>query len=399
MKIVQINSVCGVGSTGRIAIDVRNVLNKHNIENYIFYGYGKSGLEKCERYSNILEVKFHIAVTRFFGYHGFASIIATKRLISRLEEIKPDIIHLHNIHGFHINIRMLFNYIKGKNLKVIWTLHDCWSFTGHCAYFDYSGCEYWKTGCRNCRNLGDYPISYFFDRSRQQFNKKKEIFTGVSDLTVVTPSEWLSNLVKQSFLKNYPVKVINNGTDLETFKPTKSDLKDKLKINGKFIVLGICFVLEDRKGGRYLIELANKLDDRFHMVILGLKTDYQLPDNITLIGKTTSTNELSEIYSMADIFINPTLEDNFPTVNLESLACGTPVITFNTGGSIEAVDEKTGIIVEKGDIDGIYNAVIKLYENNLDSDDCVNRAREKYNKFDRYNDYFELYNSETGKTE
>ena len=391
MKIVQINSVCGIGSTGRIAVDISKILTENNIENYIFYGIGKSSYPLSQKTGNIIDLRFHQVITRFFGFHGFSSACVTKKLINQLSEIKPDIVHLHNIHGFYLNINILFEYIKNNNIKTIWTLHDCWAFTGHCAYFDYANCNNWKTECSKCKNLKDYPVSWFFDKSKYQFNKKKEIFTGVKNLTLVTPSIWLKSLVKQSFLKEYPVEVINNGIDLEAFKPTESNLRQKYELQNKFVILGICFTLEGRKGGRYLVELAEKLDENYQLVILGLETREKLPDNIIKLPKTSTPKELAEIYSMADVFVNPTLEDNFPTVNLESLACGTPVITFNTGGSIESVDEKTGLVVEKGDIKGLVDAVLKLNENPINSDECVNKAVGYYSKTDRYNDYIKIY--------
>jgi glycosyltransferase involved in cell wall biosynthesis len=395
MKVVQINQVCGVGSTGRITVDLSNVMTENGIENYIFYGLGQSGYPLARKFGSLLNIRLHQVGTRFWGYHGFYSVFATKELINKLDKINPDVIHLHLAHGFYINIKILFEYFKKTNAKILWTLHDCWSFTGHCAHFSYVKCEQWKTECGKCKNLKSYPVSHIFDRSKNQFIKKKEIFTGVKNLEIITPCIWLKDMVEQSFLKEYPVKVINNGVDLNNFQPAESDLRRKLNLDGKFIILGISFSLKSTKGGKYLVMLAEKLEinKEFHIVVLGLKTDGKLPPNITVLPKTNSIKELAEIYSMADVFVNPTLEDTFPTVNLEALACGVPVITFDTGGSAEAIDENTGIKVRQKDIAGLLDAVntVKANGKGFYSENCRKRAEKRYSNRDRYLEYIKEY--------
>lgn len=393
MKVVQINSVCGVGSTGRIALSISQVSRECNIENFVVYGYGHCDYPYAEPMQNQLYLKTNILKTRLFGKHGFYSQSATKKLLKRLDKLKPDILHLHNVHGHYINVKMLFNYIAKKNLKVIWTLHDCWPFTGHCTYFDFAGCGKWKTGCSDCVQKRAYPNSWFFDRSKGNFKAKKELFCSVEDMTIVTPSKWLADIVNQSFLGNYPCRVINNGIDLEKFKPQSSDLKNELGLDNKKILLGICFCLYDRKGGKYLVDLAKMLDEDEHMVILGLETDETLPENVTVLPKTNSVEELARIYSMADVFVNPTLEDNFPTVNIESLACGTPVVTFDTGGSAEILDEATGEVAEKGNVDELYKKVKKVLDAGKEQfcTACRNRAVQMYSDKDKFMEYIHLY--------
>lgn len=393
MKIVQINGVCGQGSTGRIAQSISEVASENSIENYIFYGIGTSEYPLAERIESNLYLKLNILKTRFFGKHGFYSQTATRRLLKRLDEINPDIIHLHNIHGHYLNVKLLFNYIKKHNIKTIWTLHDCWAYTGHCAYYDFAKCDKWVTGCYNCSRKHAYPTSMIFDRSKSVYTQKKELFTGVNDLILVTPSEWLANDVRRSFLKDYPVKVINNGIDLKRFAVRDTSLKEKLGLSDKKIILGICFELYDRKGGKYLVEMAKLLSKDQHIVILGLSTEEKLPENITVLPKTNSVEELAEIYSMADVFANTTLEDNFPTVNIEALACGTPVVTFDTGGSAEIIDENTGYSVKKGDVITMYEKVKAV----LDADketyrtNCRKRAEDLYSENDKFKEYIELY--------
>lgn len=396
MKILQINSVCGIGSTGRIATDIHNILIERGHQSYIAYGRDES--KNCEtsiRIGNKFDNYVHGIITRIFDRHGFGSKTATKKFIKKVKEIDPDIIHLHNIHGYYINIEILFNFLKKANIPVIWTLHDCWAFTGHCAYFDYANCDRWKIGCYQCPEKSSYPASRFFDNSRSNFERKKEIFTGVKNLTLVTPSKWLAGLVKESFLKDYPVKVINNGIDLEVFKPTQSDFRQRYNLENKFIILGVASTWEHRKGFKYFIELSKKIEKDDVIVLVGLseKQLRNLPPNIIGITRTNDVQELAEIYTTADVFVNPTLEEVMGLTNVEALACGTPVITFNTGGSVECVDEKTGFIVEKGNIDEllIYIKKVKLNTKKFFEKECINRAIELYKKEDKFLEYINLY--------
>lgn len=396
MRVLQINSVCGIGSTGRIATDIHDVLIEKGHESYI--AYSRDLPRNCNniiKIGTIYDVYKHVALTRIFDKHGFGSKRATKKLIKETNQINPDIIHLHNIHGYYINIAILFNYLKKIDKPVVWTLHDCWSFTGHCAHFDYVGCERWRDRCYNCPQKKEYPKSLLFDNSRDNFSKKREIFSGVDNLTIVTPSQWLSELVKRSFLKDYSIEIINNGIDLDVFKPTKNNFKGKNNLQNKFVILGVASGWGKRKGYEYFKDLSKLLDKDESIVMVGISENQkrELPKNIIGITRTNNPMELAEIYSSADVFINLTLEDNFPTTNLESLACGTPVITFNTGGSIESIDEKTGFIVEKENLEELLSRIreVKINGKGEYGKDCVSRARKLYNKNDRYNDYIDLY--------
>lgn len=391
MKILQINSVCGVGSTGRIATDLYKVLEEQGHECKIAYGRGVApeGIDSIKIGSN-LDNYTHVFKTRVFDKHGFGSVNATKKFIEEVKEYDPDVIHLHNIHGYYINIEILFNYLKESNKPVVWTLHDCWAFTGHCAYFDYVGCDKWKGGCNKCPQKQGYPTSNILDNSKYNYEKKKELFTSVKNMTIVTPSKWLANLVKKSFLDKYPVEVINNGIDLNIFKPTESDFREKYNLQEKFIILGVASVWEERKGLKYFVELSEKLSDEYKIVVVGVteKQKKELPNNILAITRTNNIKELAQIYTVADVFVNPTLEDNFPTTNLESLACGTPVITFNTGGSHECINNETGYIVSKDNIEEIKFYLSRIKD--IYSNKCIERAK-LYDKKSRYNDYINLY--------
>lgn len=391
MKILQINSVCGVGSTGRIAANLYKILENQGHECKIAYGRGSApdDINSIKIGSN-LDTYYHIFKTRVFDKHGFESVNATKKFIEEVKEYDPDIIHLHNIHGYYINIEILFNYLKEANKPVVWTLHDCWAFTGHCSYFDYVGCNKWKNGCYNCEQKGEYPSSKILDKSKWNYEKKKELFTSVKNMTIVTPSKWLADLVKESFLGKYRVEVINNGIDLDIFKPTKSDFRKKYNLEDKFIILGVASDWTNRKGLNYFIELSKVLEDKYKIVIIGVDNNKKnkLPSNIISINRTNDAKELAEIYTSADVFINPTLEDNFPTTNIEALACGTPVITFNTGGSVESVDENTGKVVEKYDVNGLVKAIKTLKVDRLE---CLNKAKLFFNKNKKFEEYVSLY--------
>ena len=395
MKVLQINSVCGIGSTGRIATDIHNILIEKNHESYI--AYGRELPKNCDNTIKIgdkVDNYIHVAKTRVFDKHGFGSKQATTEFVNTIKILNPDIIHLHNIHGYYLNIEILFNYLKESNKPVIWTLHDCWSFTGHCAYFDYVGCDKWKTGCFNCPEKKAYPSSFGIDNSKNNYLNKKNIFTGINNLTIVTPSNWLADLVKNSYLKDYAIRVVNNGIDLKKFKPTDSLFREKNYLVDKFIILGVAYDWDRRKGLKYFVELSDKLKDDEIIILVGLSNEQlkQIPEKIIGISRTNNINELIDIYSSANIFVNPTLEDNFPTTNIEALACGTPVITFNTGGSIECIDHNTGSVVSIKNSDALYKEIVKYKSKNTDiSIKCVDRAKELYNKDDRYNEYIRLY--------
>lgn len=393
MRVLQINSVCGVGSTGRIATDIHSILEEQGHESWIAYGRGEAkNCKNAIKIGNNIDNYKHVIKTRILDRHGFASEKATKLFIEKVRELDPDVIHLHNIHGYYINIEILFRYLKEADKKVIWTLHDCWAFTGHCSHFDYIDCGKWKTGCYDCPQKNNYPSSIILDNSGKNYHEKKDLFNGVKNMTIVTPSKWLSKLVNQSFLSGYPVQVINNGIDLNIFKPLESEFREKYKLERQLIILGIANVWEKRKGLHYFLELAKRIKENESIVLVGLTEEQikDLPANVIGINKTDNTQELAEIYSAANIFINPTLEDNFPTTNLEALACGTPVITFNTGGSPESIDSTCGVTIEKGRIEDLIAAIEQLRITNFSSNNCIVKAK-NFDKYDRYNDYINQY--------
>ena len=398
-KLLIINVTANSGSTGRIAEEIGQTAISNGYETY--FAYGRVAREsKCNviKIGNSLNVKLHGVESLLFDNHGFSSRIATKRFIRRIEEIKPDIINIHNIHGYYINVKILFEYLSKINIPVVWTFHDCWPFTGHCSYFDKYNCTKWMTECHHCPNKKGYPSSLFIDNSKNNFNRKKKLFSNINNLNIVTPSHWLTNISKQSFLKEKNIVTIHNGTNLNVFNIKDGKKRDELKLNDRKVVLGVASIWDKRKGLDDFIKLSELLSDEYKIILVGLnkKQKESLPANIIGIERTESVHELAELYNMADVFVNPTYSDNFPTTNIEALACGTPVITYKTGGSPEAVDEKTGVVVEQGNINQLKEAIELIAKNKGEySENCRERAVNLYNKQDRFNDYIKLFNSLT----
>lgn len=331
----------------------------------------------------------------FTGLNGCYAWFSTKRFLKKLDVIKPDILHFHNLHDSYINLPMLFQYVKKHNIKVVWTLHDCWSFTGHCPHFAYIGCDRWKIGCGNCPQLKSYPATNV-DTTRWMWKKKKEWFNGVEDLTIVTPSAWLASLVKQSFLGSYPVKVINNGIDLDIFKPRESDFRELYKTGDRHLILGVSFSWGKKKGLDVFQYLADQLNDNYRIVLVGTNDaiDGQLSNKVISIHKTNNQMELTKIYSAADVFVNPTREDTFPTVNIEALACGTPVITFNSGGSPEIIDSTCGCVVPPEDNKALLTEIKRVCEEKPFSQEACIRRASLFNSNSSFIDYLTLFAEE-----
>ena len=390
MKVFMINSVCGVGSTGKICTETADILLSEGHDCKIAYGRGAVP-EKCEKYAvkvgNKAGVYTHALLSRVFDNAGFCSTGATKMLVKQIKEYGPDLIHLHNLHGYYINIKVLFEFLKEARIPVVWTLHDCWSFTGHCAHYVHKNCEKWKTQCGNCPSKKGYPSSVIADRSAKNFTEKKRLFTGVRNLTVTTPSEWLKSQAEQSFMRKHPIRVINNAIDTTAFKPTASDFREKNGLESKRILLGVANVWGKGKGVDELIRLSQTLGDEYKVVIVGQLRNQVLPDNILHIEHTDSREELAAIYTAADLFVNPTHAEVFGLVNTEALACGTPVVTFDAGGSPETIDETCGKVVKLGDFDGLGKAVREF---TAPAENCRKRA-EKFDKNDSFRKYIDLY--------
>lgn len=393
-KIISIN-LGNFGSTGRIMKGISALAKKRGFITYqafpgseILQPIEDNDILICKTLTNRINSK----LSYITGLNGCFALFSTFRLLNRIKKIEPDIIHFHNLHNSYINLPMLFRYIKKNNINVVWTLHDCWSFTGHCPYFTLANCNKWLDGCGKCSQLNIYPAS-LFDTSRLMWKLKRKWFTGVKNLTIVTPSVWLADLVRKSFLNQYPVEVIHNGINLKVFKPSISNFREKYNLQNKRIVLGVAFGWNYRKGLDVFIEISKRLDHNYQIVLVGtdINIDKDLPNNVISIHRTNNQEELAEIYASADVFVNPTREEVLGMVNVEALACGTPVITFNTGGSPECVDENCGVVIENEDIDELIRQIIAVTDISSDLKEyCLERARQ-YEEEKVYERYINLY--------
>ena len=395
MRIVEINTV-HVGSTGKIMMQIANVARRHGHEAYTFSRAWKGNKAPNEHHHFVgffLDNVMHRILLPLIGRDDLLSYVGTRALIKKLNKIDPDVIHLHNLHGHYINFPLLFDYIKTNNKRMVWTLHDCWTFTGHCTYFTAVKCDRWKNGCHHCPQSKAYPKMYT-DTSREMYRLKKKWFCGVKDMTIVTPSSWLADLVKQSFLKPYPVKVINNGINLSVFKPTESDFREKYNLTHKKVILGVAFDWEYRKGIDVFVELSKRLDPSLYKIVLvgtDNDVDKQLPESIISIHRTQNQAELAELYTAADVFVQSTREENYPTVNMEALACGTPVVTFKTGGSPEILDETCGSVVDCDDVDSMEKEIVRICaEIPYSKEACLKKA-EGFDMYKKFEEYVELY--------
>lgn len=396
-KIVYINA-CNYGSTGSIIRNLASMALTEGFKPYLFFPKTKNNIDSLKDgdylFGNIIARNIDAKLCEFSGNLDSLFYEATYELLHKLDEIKPDLIHIHNLHGGYINYTLLFNYIKKKNIAVIWTLHDCWSFTGRCPHFLISNCSEWKHNCEKCNySLNDYPKAKR-NKSQKLLNTKREAFGGVKNLTIVTPSTWLSKLLSDSILEQYPVQVINNGIDTNIFQRRNSYFKEKMNIK-KYLVLGVSLAWSYKKGLDVFVALSQHMGDDYSFVIVGINKELarELPDNIITIEKTNNPIELAEIYSSADVFINPTREDNYPTVNLEALSCGCPVVTFNTGGSSEMLDESCGRTVLCGDVEAMKKCIQDICEgHNILTESCINKAS-LFKKSKCFQQYIDLYNS------
>lgn len=395
MKVLQINTVCGILSTGRICTDLAEVLEAEGHECKIAYGrmnvpenYQKYAIKVGNSFTNKIDAVF----SRVFDNAGLNSTIPTLRLIKKIKDFAPDIIHLHNIHGSYINIKVLFKFLKKYNKPVVWTLHDCWTYTGHCAHFTAKGCEKWITQCQKCALKHSYPQSLLLDRSKRNYKLKRRLFTSLDNVILITPSQWLADVTKQSFMGKYEVFPIPNGVDLEVFKPTSGDFREKYGLEDKKIILGVASAWGKNKGVDEFAALSQNLGDEYKVVMVGVKDELAatLPDEILAIPRTHDVKELAEIYTAADVFLNPSRQETMGLTTVEAMACGTPVVTSNLTAVPEVVDENSGIVCEDLELETIKAAVFKVLER--DYPNTVKRA-EEYEKTAQYQKYISVYES------
>ena len=393
MRIAQITNSSS-GSIGTISRLLSEAMRADGIENRIYITSGSAEGEHVIRYAGTASVKLNSLKSHLLGNYGFNSDRATVRLISYLKEFEPDLIHIHNIHGHDLNMERFFAFLASYSAPVIYTFHDCWAFTGYCPHYAYAGCSKWKTGCGACPLRSRF--SFFLDRSTDNFQRKQKALASLRGLTIVTPSLWLQQQVEQSFLQKRPCFVINNGIDTGAFRPVVSDVKTSLGIHEPYVVLSAANQISSRKGFADLTQLSGLLPEDFRMVLVGLREEeiQKLPERILGLPRTSDREELVKLYSMADVFVNTTHEDTFPTVNMEALSCGTPVVTYDTGGSAEIVDEATGRVVPEYDVRALCEAVTETAAQKKErTTACRRRALDRYSIKRFTDEYLQLYHS------
>lgn len=401
MKILlQINTIGNSGSTGRIAEEIGQFAINEGWKSYIAIARNiKRSDSKLIRIGSKIDIFWHVIITRIFDKHGLASKKATKRLIKEIIRINPDIIHLHNLHGYYLNFKVLFDFLATSNIPVVWTLHDCWAFTGHCTHFAYIGCDKWKTQCLNCPQTREYPSSRLIDNSYNNYKLKKEIFNSLSNLHIVTVSRWLEDIVKKSFLNKNKISTINNGIDINIFYPKFETQKvnDEYGLDNKFILLGVASIWIDKKGLYEYIKLSEFLRKDEVLILIGHITDSKivLPSNIININKIEDINLLADFYSTANVVMNLSFQETFGMTTVEGFACGTPSIVYNCTASPELITSSTGFIITPSDFKSIRIALDEIRVNKKEyySLNCRKRAIDFYNKNDRYSEYFSIYNN------
>lgn len=392
-KLLIINITCNQGSTGKIAEQIGCMMVEQGWDVYYAHGARRVNTSKLKTipFSSIKEEYLHALKSLLFDADGLGSIRATRYLVEQIKNIHPDIIHIHNIHGYYLNYKILFNYLNSTDIPIVMTLHDCWNFTGHCTHFVTANCKKWQTGCHDCPLLRIHPKS-LIDKSKRNYSLKRSLFTTNKNIHLVPVSNWLGELLKKSFLKEMDIQVIHNGIDVSIFKPYNKELSSKFKI------LGISNVWNEDKGLLDIYKLREILPiNKYEIVLVGMsnKQIKRLPQGITGIIRTANQQELAKLYSDADVLINPTYADTFPTINLEAMSCGTRVVTYRTGGSPESLSENTGIVVEKGDVQAMSIAIKTLCTTISDrifaSKVCREHVEKNFNKDICFKKYVELF--------
>lgn len=399
-KLFQINVVANSGSTGKIAEQIGMLAQNNGWDCYMAYGrWAYNSSLKLYRIGSKKDVFQHGLKSILFDKHAMGSKSATKALIEEILKVKPDIIHLHNIHGYYLNLPLLCDFLAAYGKPIVMTLHDCWTVTGHCVHFQDINCDKWIDGCHHCPNLKGYPRSLFVDNSKNNWKIKKESFQKILQLLIIVPvCNWLGDIISRSYLNNAVRKVIVNGIDLNVFKPVEnvSAIRTKLQLNNKFVILAVSNVWNKTKGLNDVLWLREQMSDDVVFIMVGVtsKQKKNLPKGVIGICHTENVSELVDLYSLADVFVNPTYQDTLPTVSIEALACGTPVVSYDTGGSADIVDEKTGALVKRGDRDSLLSSItnVKKHGKILYKDACREKSLNAFNNKECFYKYLELYN-------
>lgn len=398
-RVLQINIVVGLGSTGNIAEQIGQLAMEQGWDSWVAYSARFGDLPSKSHTIKIgtkLNSYLHLLESRLFDNHGLSSRFATRKLIKQIEKIHPDIIHLQNIHGYFVNYEMLFKYIISRDIPVVWTLHDCWAFTGHCAHFIAKNCTKWQTQCDHCPLVKAYPKSLFLDGSKRNFLKKRNLFESVKNMTITTVSKWLGDAARQSFLANKDIRTIYNGIDFSIFEEYQGELRRNNRWEHDFLILGVAKKWHPHKGLNDFLELSKRIDANTKIILIGVDDNLKkkLPSNIIPVKRTRTQRELIEYYSNADVLLNISYAETFGLPTVEAMACGTPAIVYDNTAIPETVDENTGIVVKTGNIDELKNAIDIVRKNGRShySTACKERAKKLYDKNERFQEYIDLYN-------
>lgn len=393
MKILQINTVSTVGSTGRIVAEICTAAQEKGYNTLTAYSYGEeNSVLSGYKISTQASRRMSVLKCRLFGENVHLAKNDTKKLVKKIKEYAPDIVHLHNLHGYYLDFEILFDCLREIDVPVVWTLHDNYAFTGHCTYPERMDCKKYETLCHSCPAKKRYPKSLFFDTAKKSYLEKKRIFTSVPKLHVVTPSHWLGGCAKNSFLGKFPVTVINNGVNTQIFRPTESDVFDEIRKNHSFITISAAATWGKAKGYDILLEIAKKMPPYVHMVVVGVTKELKdsMPPNMTGVLKTNDAYELARLYSAADVFVNPTRNDTFSMVNVEAFSCGIPVITSDAGGTKETISPESGTVVKSEDCDAFCRAILS-YAENAPSKEAVLKHAERFSSKVMTENYLNLY--------
>ncbi len=393
MRIAQINT-CSYGSTGGIAKKIHAELSEQGHESLFAYGFGPDVNHKSVKISNKVSGLVHKVISEFIGLHGYASVISTIKLVKKLKKFKPDIIHLHNLHGGYINLKILFDYIKKENIKTVITLHDCWLFTGKCYHYYEARCDKYLHNCGNCPQLSMYPKSKFFDFTTKMLNDKKNLFKGIKNLHIVTVSQWLKEQAQATFLGRFPISVVSNGVN-DVFRVTNSTEQTEVtdKIKGKFVILSVASVWDEHKGMKDIEDLSLRLADDEVILVVGKITNKKpLPDNIITIDRTENIEKLVEIYNAADVYVSMSTEETFGLTIAEALCCGVPAIVYNATACREMVENgKNGYVAQPHNIEQVYEYIQNIKADSFTCERMSVFFKEKYSGKKMIEGYFNVY--------
>ena len=390
MRILHLNVTYGVGSTGSLTKTIHEYLLSQNEDSLVLYSDGKTNARNTKKYMNKFERNMFSLSSHLFGHYGFEGTMATRKIIKNIKKFKPDIIQIHNIHSHNCNLKKLFNFLNKTDIQVFYSLHDCWPFTGYCAHFEQINCNKWKDKCYECPVYRRY--SWFFDKSTANYTKKRALLTESKNLHLIFASKWITNTAKQSFLQDKNMYIIENGIDQSVFYPRENkNFKDVFKFDA-INVIGVAFNFTSEKGLDDFVKLENLVDDKIKIILVGnIDSTISLPKNITHIKQLTDRNLLAELMSNADIYLNLTKAETFGLTNIEALSTGTPVITYNNGGSPETITEGCGVVIDDGDINGVIKAILKVGKKTPEiTRNCLIHA-EKYSSKNMARRYYQLY--------